>query len=251
MKEIILFDGGMGQELVKRNHTQNDQLWSSRVLLDNYELVVDLHKEFLDAGSQVITLNSYASTPQRLKKLNLENLFEKLQKMSVKAAIKARNSNQKFKDIKIAGCLPPLEGSYRSGIKIDKNEALDTFKDIVNIQKKHVDFFICETMSSIEEALIAYEAANSSGKPIYVSFCISENNGSKLISQENLFDACTIFNSKKISALGVNCCQFEAVETAIWLVESLDSERNLKIIQDISRVTPISKTKKEMTVPIP
>ena len=56
----MLFDGGMGQELVKRNKSQNDPLWSSKILIDNLQLVTNLHKEFLDAGSSVLTLNSYA-----------------------------------------------------------------------------------------------------------------------------------------------------------------------------------------------
>ena len=64
----MLFDGGMGQELVKRNKSQNDPLWSSKVLMEDLQLVINLHKEFLHSGSSVLTLNSYACTPQRLKR---------------------------------------------------------------------------------------------------------------------------------------------------------------------------------------
>ena len=82
----MLFDGGMGQELVKRNKSQNDPLWSSKVLMEDLQLVINLHKEFLDSGSSVLTLNSYACTPQRLKRFGQESLFEKLQKKSIQAA---------------------------------------------------------------------------------------------------------------------------------------------------------------------
>ena len=75
MKDIMLFDGGIGQELVKRNLSTKDPLWSARVLLDNFELVKNLHIEFLNSGSTVITTNSYSCTPQRLKRFNLENEF--------------------------------------------------------------------------------------------------------------------------------------------------------------------------------
>ena len=50
---------------------------------------------------------------QRLRNLKQEHLFEKLQCLSIKAAKKAKQSKDKFKDVKIAGCLPPLEGSYK------------------------------------------------------------------------------------------------------------------------------------------
>ena len=43
MKDIMLLDGGIGQELVKRNLSTKDPLWSARVLLDDFDLVKNLH----------------------------------------------------------------------------------------------------------------------------------------------------------------------------------------------------------------
>ena len=211
----MLFDGGMGQELVKRNSSQKDPLWSSKALIDNIESVINLHKEFMDAGASIITLNSYSCTPQRLRKLGLEDMFEKLQKQSAKAAKIALESNSKFKGVKIAGCLPPLEGSYISKLGITKKEAFETYKEIIKLQKNYVDFFICETMSSIEEAIIAHEAATLSEKPILMSFCVSENDGEKLVSEEKLFDACISFENKNVLGFSINCCQFEVVESSL------------------------------------
>ena len=84
MKDIMLLDGGIGQELVKRNLSTKDPLWSARVLLDNFELVKNLHIEFLNSGSTIITTNSYSCTPQRLKRFNLENEFENLNDSDLK-----------------------------------------------------------------------------------------------------------------------------------------------------------------------
>ena len=53
-KNIILIDGGMGQELIHRSKVKPDGLWSARVMLDNYDLVVDLHRDFIKAGAEVI-----------------------------------------------------------------------------------------------------------------------------------------------------------------------------------------------------
>ena len=41
-KNVLLIDGGMGQELIHRSKIKPDGLWGARVMLDNYELVVDL-----------------------------------------------------------------------------------------------------------------------------------------------------------------------------------------------------------------
>ena len=89
MKDIMLLDGGIGQELVKRNLSTKDPLWSARVLLDNFELVKNLHIEFLNSGSTIITTNSYSCTPQRLKRFNLENEFKNLQRLALRAAKEA------------------------------------------------------------------------------------------------------------------------------------------------------------------
>ena len=48
---IILIDGGMGQELIHRSKVKPDGLWSAREMLDNYDLVVDLHRDFIKAGA--------------------------------------------------------------------------------------------------------------------------------------------------------------------------------------------------------
>ena len=45
---IILIDGGMGQELIHRSKVNPDGLWSARVMMDNFDLVVDLHKDFIN-----------------------------------------------------------------------------------------------------------------------------------------------------------------------------------------------------------
>ena len=47
-RKITLIDGGMGQELIHRSKIKPDYLWSARVLLDHYGLVVDLHKDFIN-----------------------------------------------------------------------------------------------------------------------------------------------------------------------------------------------------------
>ena len=47
VNNIILIDGGMGQELIHRSKVKPEGLWSARVMLDNYDLVVDLHRDFI------------------------------------------------------------------------------------------------------------------------------------------------------------------------------------------------------------
>ena len=87
-KKIVLLDGGMGQELIKRSGQKPTPLWSARVLLDNPELVQELHSDFIKAGAQVISLNNYTATPFRLRRDASIDLFDEIHQ-SAKTVAKA------------------------------------------------------------------------------------------------------------------------------------------------------------------
>ena len=75
---ITLLDGGMGQELVHRSSFKPDSLWSTRVLLDEYDLVVNLHKDFIKAGAEVIVTTTFTTRRVRLRDNKVEDKFEYL-----------------------------------------------------------------------------------------------------------------------------------------------------------------------------
>ena len=62
MNKVILLDGGMGQELMKRSKAKPHPLWSAQVLLKEPDLVENVHADFINAGAKVITLNTYSAT---------------------------------------------------------------------------------------------------------------------------------------------------------------------------------------------
>jgi len=89
-KSITLLDGGMGQELIRRSGATPTPLWSARIMLDNPQLVEDLHVDFIKAGAKVIALNNYTATPARLARDASAALFEPIHKAAIKAARSAR-----------------------------------------------------------------------------------------------------------------------------------------------------------------
>ena len=92
--KIIILDGGMGAELEKLGASMDDDLWSGRCSVDNPEIVYKAHQNFIQSGSDVITTNTYASTPISMKEYGYENHIEEWNKASVKIAKKViDNSN--------------------------------------------------------------------------------------------------------------------------------------------------------------
>lgn len=157
MKKVILTDGGMGQELVRRSKSEPTPLWSARVLIDEPDLVRDLHVEFIRSGARVITINTYSATPERLAREGAEDLFKPLQKRGIELA---RQACDEAGDAAIAGCLSPLFGSYAPALTISYQETLDIYRRIVAEQADGVDLFLCETMASADEARAAVTAAS-------------------------------------------------------------------------------------------
>lgn len=211
---ITLLDGGMGQELVKRSHKEITPLWSTQVMIDEPEIVRDLHADYIRAGSRVITLNAYTMTPERLARDAQIEDFEKLQLAAVSAAVNAR-TNVGISGVKIAGCLPPLVASYHPEVAPKYETMLESFGRIVAIQAPHVDVFLCETMSSIAEAKAALTAAKKSGVRVWVSLTIEDNDKSLLRSGEPLSQAITMLDEFGADAILLNCSKPEAI-AASW-----------------------------------
>ena len=212
-RSFTILDGGMGQELVKRARHKLTPLWSADVLRDHPDLVVDVHRDFIKAGADVITLSSYAATPTRLAKYNRQNEFKALQEAAVLAARQACDNMEQ--PPLIAGTLPPLPGSYRPSERLTSLSSQEEYLQIAEQQYKHVDLFLCETMASIEEACISTSVAMKSGLPVWTSFTVNETNGSFLRSGELVNEAAKAVLAEGASALLINCSPPEATTQAL------------------------------------
>lgn len=220
---ITLLDGGMGQELVKRSGQEITPLWSTQVMIDEPDMVRDLHLDFIRAGARVISLNAYTMTPERLARDGQIEAFEKLQLAAVNAATSARNMAG-IAGVKIAGCLPPLVASYRAEVAPEYEAMLASYRQIVAIQAPHVDLFLCETMASVAEAKAALMAAKESGLAVWVSLTIEDNDQGVLRSGEALKDALAMLDEFGADAKLLNCSKPETI-LAAW--ETMQSHLGL------------------------
>jgi S-methylmethionine-dependent homocysteine/selenocysteine methylase len=63
MNEVTVLDGGMGRELLRIGAPFRQPEWSALALFDGPDWVVQAHTNFIEAGAEVITTNSYAVVP--------------------------------------------------------------------------------------------------------------------------------------------------------------------------------------------
>lgn len=223
MRDIVLLDGGLGQEISLRYSGQTHPLWSIKVMLEQPEIVLAVHREFLQAGAKVLTLNTYTATPTRMAMHGYDAFFEETHKSAIKIAndaIKAENFSRS--DITIAGCLPPLVASYVHERAYGFEQSLDEFRLIAALQKDAVDVFFIETMTKWEEASAAITAAKETGKPVYVSFTLNDDASNTLRSGEKLEWVIEQLSGQKPDGLMINCCYPEAITAAMPVLEKSD-----------------------------
>lgn len=211
--EVVLLDGGMGQELRRRSRHPASPLWSAQVMLDEPHLVTAVHRDFIDAGARVITVNTYSATPQRLARDADPDLFESLHAAALSAAGDAREASGQ--DVRIAGCLAPLVASYRPELAPDDATCLGDYRRMVKAQAAGVDLFICETMSLAREARAATLAAAESNLPVWTAFTVDDGDGTRLRSGESLAEAARAAIDAGAERVLVNCSVPEAVTTAM------------------------------------
>ena len=216
---IVLLDGGVGQELYRRSTRPAAPLWSVQVMMDEPHLVEAVHLDFIKAGARIITVNTYTATPHRLTREGLPDKFEALQGAALAAAASAREKSGHA--VRIAGCLPPLVGSYRADLTPPEDECLANYRRIVAVQADHVDLFLCETMLSAAEARAATVAAAESGKPVWTALSVDDADGSVLRSGEGVAEGARAAVNAGAEAVLINCSSPEAVATAMLLLAGI------------------------------
>lgn len=222
MRDIILLDGGLGQEIYKRAGKPAHPLWSARVMMDNPEIVKKVHQDFISAGSRIITINSYTCTPTRLQRDGQLQWFEKLQKLALQMALKARDElGALAEDVQIAGCLPPLVGSYTTDER-SFQQLKDEYRLMSSIQAADVDLFIVETISNTKEAKAAIEAALETRKPVLLSFTLSDKNPDTLRAGETIKEALKVVSDYRLDGLLFNCSFPETITEGMKAVQHLE-----------------------------
>jgi len=123
--------------------------------------------------------------------------------------------------IKVAGGLPPLGPTFNSDM-VQVDEILERdYELIASTIEPYADIFLCETMSSIREALGACRVADKYEKPIWCSFAIGESEECLLRSGERMKDAIEALGEiKNLEAILVNCSSTDSAMIAMPIMKS-------------------------------
>jgi S-methylmethionine-dependent homocysteine/selenocysteine methylase len=208
---MIILDGGMGQELVKRAGKATD-LWSVQALLDTPEMVRQVHDEYFAAGAEIATTNTYSILPDRLVTKGLGEQLLPMTRSACEMAVTARDAHGSGQ---VAGSLGPQGFSYQPDKSPPADQAAEVYADMARLHTDYVDFHLLETMSSIDQARGGLMGAGVTGKPVWVSLSVDDSDGTKLRSGEALAEAVTMLKDYNPAVVLINCSLPEAVSQGL------------------------------------
>jgi S-methylmethionine-dependent homocysteine/selenocysteine methylase len=169
----------------------------------------------------VITTNSYSTIPSYLAKAGMAESYQELTVVAAKLARRAADAAAT--PVRVAGCLPPLDESYRHDLVPENEPSQAVYRELVNVLAPHVDLYLCETMSCVREAVNASSAARAAdpNKPLWVAWTLHETPGEGLRSGESLAEALAAVQPFEPDAYLFNCTSPAAISAAVEALAKL------------------------------
>ena len=219
MTKIRILDGGMSRELIRLGAELKQPEWSALALIQTPAIVRQVHDEFIAAGADVITTNSYALVPFHIGEDRFRDQGASLIALSGQLARQAADACTD-RSILVAGSLPPVFGSYEPQL-FDAARVQEYLEVLVDGLSPWVDVWLGETLSLIAEADAVRQAVSGTGKPFWISFTLKDDatvvagSEPRLRSGETVADAAEWAASSGASALLFNCSRPEIMADAV------------------------------------
>ena len=246
----IILDSAMGSRLEEMGHKLTAPLWSATVLQSKPEDITQIHKENIEAGAQVITTNSFRTTPYALHQAGLSGVdahtrARALTLLAIRLAWKT--VKESGKDIKIAASIGPLADCWTPQ-DFPGNIISRPWHDaqLDNLAHHSTDILLLETMNSAREAKGLTELALRYEKPVWVSFTL--NGEGEIYNGDDLVNTAKFLEKKGVSALGVNCSNMELSKLALTALREAVSIP-LLAYPNVELGKPGSKRKKKKVSP--
>lgn len=241
MNKVTILDGGMGRELKRIGAPFSQPLWSAQALIESPHYVKQAHQGFIDAGAEVITVNSYACVPFHLGEELYASRGKELAKSAAQIAREVVDCSGK--NVVVAGSLPPPLGSYRPDL-FEEAKAHEISSLLFQAQDQYVDVWLAETVSSLAEAKVVLDVFSQTDKPYFVAFTLMDevNQPARLRSGESVSSAVELLLSSEAKGIFFNCSIPEVIEQAIKAVNNVVGlpERELAIGVFANSFTPIN-----------
>ncbi len=209
-----ILDGATGTELTRRGVPTPIPLWSTAALLSAPQTVQAIHREYVAAGADILTANTFRTNPRALLRAGLRDRGPELSRLAVQLARDASGSASAGRRVLVAASVAPAEDCYRPDLTPDERELRAEHAELAQwLADARPDLLWIETMGTVREALAAAIAARDVGVPFSVCFALNE--AGQLLSGESLDRAIERVEPLGPLAVGLNCLPPEGLCAAL------------------------------------
>ena len=215
LKKPLIMDGAMGTELMRRGIELPLPLWSSMSNIDQFDQVMNIHKDYIEAGSDILTTNTFRTTPRTFIKAGYsQNESEIISEQCCNMAIEAAKHAVKKENTLVAGSVAPLEDCYEPLHFPGKEIAKKEFQLIIDrIIRKGVDILLFETMGNYEEIESVLQVSNHVDIQRWLSIVLKNKNS--ILDGTELQKVVELANKNKIDMVLINCTPVNIILEAL------------------------------------
>jgi homocysteine S-methyltransferase len=214
MRRPLILDGAMGTELKNRGIDIPLPIWSADANLEYPEVVVNIHSDYISAGADIITTNTFRTTtwtyrraghtPTKAKERARDSLLT-----AVECAQNASN-----KTVQIAGSITSVEDCYSPDKFPGKTVAEDIYGETLEwMMDGGVDLILFETMGNIHEVTLAMDMTQYLPIPLWLSLIMKDN--SRILDGTPIQDLLSMIHEFKVDCLLTNCNQLGTTLSSI------------------------------------
>jgi 5-methyltetrahydrofolate--homocysteine methyltransferase len=227
--EIVVADGAMGTLLFERGLRPGDcpEAWN----LERPEALEEIARLYFEAGAQIVQTNSFGGTPLKLAPFGLEERCEQINAAAVAAARRAVGDGAL-----VSGSCGPTGRLLKPYGDADPEEITESFaRQTTALVEAGVDLLCIETMTDLEEALLAVGAARRARSgaereiPILVTMTFDRKpRGFFTIMGTDIATAAERLAEANADLIGANCGN--GVEAMIEIAREFRSQTSLPLI---------------------
>ena len=197
----ILGDGAMGTMLNARG-VGFDQCFDA-LNLENPSLVAQVHREYIEAGAQIIQTNTFGANRYKLTEHNLGDKVEQINQAGVELAMEAVRESKK--DILVAGDVGPLGVRLAPFGRVQAEDARQVFAEqIKGLCQAGADLLIFETMTDVREMQEAIKAARQvCDLPVIASMTFTRDD--RTVLGDSPVGVAETLHQAGADVIGVNC----------------------------------------------
>lgn len=198
---LLILDGAMGTQLMA-NEVQPGRC-NDYLNIEDPELIVRIHSTYLDAGSDAVLTNTFGANKFSLARHGYAEIAEKINFAAAQNARKAAGV-----DKYVIGDIGPTGDFLEPLGTLEADKLKGAFAEQAKgLADGGVDGFLIETMTALDEAIIAVEAVQSvSDLPIFVSFAYGPAGANyKTMMGVDIDSVVSQITPLGVSAIGFNC----------------------------------------------